>query len=108
MAVASRRPGLDNGSVRILLPLLQLIGIAYCLGLPGWLVARLLDEEWSPAVRLAVGFAIGALLVPTASFCAAWILGTHVQPLLVIGVATVISVAAAIAGRFVGPRRAAR
>ena len=94
--------------MRILLPLLQLLGIAYCFGLPGWLVARLLDEEWSPPVRATVGFAIGALIVPTASFCAAWLLGTHVQPLLVIGVATVVSVVAAIAGRFVGPRRAAR
>jgi len=79
--------------VSSLLPLLQIIGVVYCFGLPGWLVAVQLDEEWSTTVRMAVGFALGALIVPSASFGAAWLLGTNVRPLLVVGVSTLFNVA---------------
>ncbi len=75
-------------------PLLQLLGLAYCFALPGWLIAIQLDADWSRAIRLAVGLALGLLIVPTACFAAAWLLRTSVQPLLVVGVASVINTAA--------------
>ena len=77
-----------------LLPLLQLLGFAYCFALPGWLIAIQLDESWSRIVRLAVGLALGLLIVPTVCFVAAWLLRTSVQPPLVAGVATALNAAA--------------
>jgi hypothetical protein len=80
--------------VDTLLPLLQLLGLAYCFALPGWLIAIQLDEAWSRVVRLAVGLALGLLIVPTVCFVAAWLLRTSIQPLLVVGVATGLNAAA--------------
>ncbi len=74
-----------------LLPLLQLLGLAYCFVLPGWLIAIQLREEWSGFVRLAVGAALGFLIVPITCFSAAWLLETNIQPPLVVGIATGIN-----------------
>jgi len=85
----------ESDRVTVLVPLAQLLAVAYCFALPGLLVAAQLDEEWSWLVRGALGFGLGALVVPTASFGAAWLLGTSVGPWLVIGVATLFNAAGA-------------
>ena len=94
--------------MEFLLLLLQLLGLAYVFVLPGWLIATQLAETWSRPVRFAVGITLGVLIVPTACFCAAWLLRTSVQPSLVIGVATVINAVALAARSLRRRRRAAR
>ena len=72
--------------------LLQLAALAYAFVLPGVLLAAVADRDWSPAMRLAGGFTLGLLVVPLASFCAAWALATSVRVALVLGVATALNV----------------
>lgn len=74
--------------------LLQLVGLLYAFVLPGTLTALHVEADWSWPVRLAVGFTVGLLTIPMASFCAAWVLATSVTPAVVVGVATVANVLA--------------
>lgn len=76
--------------------LLQILGGLYCFVLPGWLVAVQLDDSWSTLVRAAVGLGLGCLVVPTASFGAAWVLGTSVRPWTVFAVATALNLGAGL------------
>ena len=73
--------------------LLQLLGVLYVFVLPGTLAAFHLDTGWSTALRVAVGCMLSLLLVPMASFCAAWLLGTSVTATLVVVLATVANAA---------------
>ena len=71
--------------------LLQVLALVYVFVLPGVFIGLVAGREWSLPMRLGTGFALGVLVVPLASFSCAWVLGTNVQPLLVLGVATVIN-----------------
>lgn len=71
--------------------LLQALALAYAFVLPGVLIGLLAGRSWSWPMRLGAGFTIGVLVVPLASFSAAWVFGTNVQALLVLVVATVIN-----------------
>lgn len=73
--------------------LFQFAALLYVLVLPGTLLALQMGEDWPLPVRAAVGFTLSLLTMPMASFCAAWILGTNVNPVLVLSVATVANVA---------------
>ena len=75
------------------MPLLQLLAVAWCFALPGWLLALQLDEDWSPPVRLVVGFSVGVLAVPMICFVVAWLLGTNIRPPLVLAIGTVLNAA---------------
>lgn len=70
---------------------LQALALAYAFVLPGVLIGLLAGRDWSLPMRLGAGFTLGVLVVPLASFSAAWVLGTNVRPLLVLVVATVIN-----------------
>lgn len=76
--------------------LLQLLAAVYAFVLPGAFVAELAAPHWSRAIRLCVGTALGLLLVPLASFCVAWVLGTNIRWPLVLAVATVFNLGAGI------------
>ncbi len=76
--------------------LLQVLGLVYVFVLPGVFIGLVAGREWSLPMRLGAGFTLGVLVVPLASFSAAWLLGTNVQPLLVLGVATVINIFGAL------------
>ncbi len=71
--------------------LLQILGLAYAFVLPGVLLGFVADRDWSWPMRLGAGFTLGVLVVPLASFVTAWLLGTNIQPLLVLAVATVVN-----------------
>ena len=73
--------------------LLEVVAVAWCFVLPGWVLAMPLDFPWSRLVRIAVGTTLGLVVVPIASFCAAWMLGTNVRPTLVAGTAGAIALA---------------
>ncbi len=77
--------------------LLQALALAYAFVLPGALISFAAGRDWPLPIRLLGGLALGALVVPLASFCAAWILGTNVQLSLVLAVATLVNAAAAAA-----------
>jgi hypothetical protein len=81
----------------VLIPLLQLLAVAWCFALPGWLLALQLDEDWSQAVRLVVGFSVGVLAVPMICFVTAWLLGTNIRPPLVLTVGSLLNVAGGLA-----------
>jgi hypothetical protein len=83
--------------VSLLTLLLQASALAYALVLPGVLIGLAAGRSWSWPMRLGAGFTLGVLVVPLASFCAAWALGTNIQPPLVLGVATAVNLAAAAA-----------
>ncbi len=77
--------------------LLQALGLLYAFLLPGVLVSLVAERSWSWPLRLASGLTLGVLIVPLASFSAAWLLGTNIRPPLVLGVATLINAVAALA-----------
>ena len=81
----------------VLVALLQLLAFAWCIALPGWLLARQLDEDWSWPVRAVVGVSIGMLAVPMSCFVAAWILETSIHLTLVIAVGSLLNVAGGLA-----------
>lgn len=61
-----------------------------CLGLPGFLAARALDDGdlvW----RTALGLGVAVLVVPFGGFLLAWILGISMKPLLLVVTSAVIS-----------------
>lgn len=74
--------------------LLQILAFIYVFVLPGMLVLIGCGNDWPAPVRWAAALSVGLLIVPMSSFCAAWIFGTNIQPLLVIGVATLVNVIA--------------
>ncbi len=67
---------------------LQLLAFLYGVLLPGIALSLLARRSWDPPMRVAGGLFLGLLVIPMASFCAAWVLGTHIQPGLVLAVAT--------------------
>lgn len=75
--------------------LLQMLGVAFGLWLPGVLLAWLANPSWTWPWRLSVGFVLGTLTVPLAAFAAAWLLETSVTPAVVLGVATLLILATA-------------
>lgn len=81
----------------VVVPLVQLLAVAWCFALPGWLLALQLDEDWSPAVRGVVGFSVGVLAVPMICFVVAWLLGTNIRPALVLTVGTTLNGAGGLA-----------
>ena len=76
--------------------LLQALALAYAFVLPGVLIGMAAGRAWSLAMRLGAGFTLGVLVVPIASFSAAWLLGVSVRPGLVIAVATGINLLGAV------------
>jgi hypothetical protein len=81
---------------------LQVAAFAYVFVLPGVLTLRGSGPDWPAPVRWAAALTVGLLVVPMACFCAAWVLGTNVQPPLVLAVATIVN---AIAGGLAWRRR---
>jgi len=77
--------------------LIQFLALIWVFLLPGMWVAVRLGDDWPFPLKVAVGFTIGLLTVPLASFCAAWIVGASVNPLLVVVLATVVNAAGATA-----------
>lgn len=73
---------------------LQALLVAWCFLVPGCALASCTDARWSLGLRLAVGFTVGVLVVPLASFAGAWLLGTNVNPPLVCSVAGIITASA--------------
>ena len=59
-------------------------------------IAELVAPHWSRAVRLAVGTALGLLIIPLSCFCVAWVLGTSIRWPLVLAVATAFNLGAGI------------
>ncbi len=76
--------------------LLQLLAVVYAFVLPGAFIAELVAPHWSRAVRLAVGTALGLLIIPLSCFCVAWVLGTSIRWPLVLAVATAFNLGAGI------------
>ncbi len=74
--------------------LLQALALAYAFVLPGVLIGMAAGRDWSLPMRLGAGFTLGVLVVPLASFSAAWLLGTNVQPWLVLVMATLVNLLA--------------
>ncbi len=74
--------------------LLQALALAYALVLPGVLISFAAGRRWDPVLRLAAGFVLGVLVVPTACFSAAWIMGTNIGIGLVLAVATLVNMLA--------------
>lgn len=61
-----------------------------CLGLPGFLAARALDDGdlvW----RIALGLGVAVLVVPFVAFLLAWALGVSMKPLLLVATSAVVS-----------------
>jgi len=77
----------------------EVLGAAAAFLLPGWAwtVAIGPDRPWP--VRLAVAAVVGVLVVPLASFAAAWVLETNVRPPLVVGVGLVLAASGFAVGR---------
>ena len=71
--------------------LFQIFAFGYAILLPGTLLALLVDADWSPPVRLAVGLMVGLLVVPMACFVSAWVVGTSITRPLVLLVATALN-----------------
>ena len=76
---------------------LQILGFAYAMLLPGLLVTLHLGDDWTLPLRLGIGLAVGLLTIPLACFSVAWLLGTNIGVPLVLGVGTAANVAAAAA-----------
>jgi hypothetical protein len=70
---------------------LQILALAYAFVLPGVSLSQAAGRDWSLPMRLGAGFCLGILVVPLLSFCGAWVLGTNVQPWLVLASASVVN-----------------
>lgn len=69
----------------------QFLAIIAVFILPGYLIARAVDDHWSFGIRLAVGIAVSCLVIPMASFCIAWLLNTSIHQWIPLSVAAALS-----------------
>jgi hypothetical protein len=72
----------------------QILSILAAFLVPGVAWAWCVNPAWAWPLRLAVGFTLGVLVVPLASFSAAWLLGQSVTPGLVLGCAALLTLPA--------------
>jgi hypothetical protein len=72
---------------------------------PGLALVACTDARWAWPLRLLVAFTLGVLVVPLATFSAAWALATSVTAPLVAATASLLTALALIVARF-RPRRA--
>ena len=71
---------------------------------PGLALVACTDARWAWPMRLLVGFTVGVLVVPLATFSAAWLLATSVSAPLVAATASLVTALALGVAR-VRPRR---
>lgn len=84
--------------------LVQALLVIWSFLVPGVALAWCANPAWAWPLRLLVGFTLGALVVPLASFSAAWVLHQSVTTPLVVSTATLVALPAA-AGAWLRARR---